>query len=137
MSDINNCTFSGRLTRDAERKIISTGTTLVTFDMANNTGFGENAKVMYVTVNMWGKSGENVFQYLQKGKAVGVCGKLEMQRWKSKHDDSNQSKLVLTCSELTFLGSANKDNAARPAQDDGIRAEPIEDSGESQSDIPF
>lgn len=121
MSDVNNCVFSGRLTRDAEQKTLSTGTRLVTFDMANNTGFGKNEKVLYVTVNMWGKSGDNVFQYLTKGKGVAVCGKLELQRWVSNHDNSNQSKLVLNCSELTFIGGPKKDDATP------VAAEPLSD----------
>ena len=113
MADINNCTFSGRLVRDAEKKTLPSGTGLVTFDIANNTGFGEYEKVMYVTINLWGKSGDNLFQYLTKGKAVGVWGELEVQKWTSKHDGSNQSKLVLNCSNVRFLGSSQTSSSVQ------------------------
>jgi len=105
MADINNCTFSGRLVRDAERKTLPTGTNLVAFDIANNTGFGQHEKVMYITVNLWGKSGDNLFQYLLKGKPVAVWGQLELQQWTSNHDGSTQKKLVLNCNNLIFLNS--------------------------------
>ena len=143
MADINNCVFSGRLTRDAERKVIPTGTPLVTFDIACNTGFGQNAKVLYVTVNMWGKSGDNVFQYLLKGKGVAVTGKLEMQKWTSSHDGSNQAKLVLNCNELVFIGHKDDSGSVPRAQDSSGSAPRVQDvdarplTDEEQKDIPF
>lgn len=134
MSDVNNCVFSGRLTRDAEQKILPTGTRLVSFDLANNTGFGDNEKVLYVTVNLWGKLGENIFQYLLKGKAVAVCGKLEMQRWISKHDDTEKTKLVLNCNEITFLASARtNDMYINKTSATDVDASPITGS----EDVPF
>ncbi len=134
MSDVNNCVFSGRLTRDAEQKILPTGTRLVSFDLANNTGFGDNEKVLYVTVNLWGKLGENIFQYLLKGKAVAVCGKLEMQRWISKHDDTEKTKLVLNCNEITFLASARTNGMyINKTSVTDVDASPITGS----EDVPF
>jgi single-strand DNA-binding protein len=107
MADLNSCSFTGRLVRDAEKKVIPTGSTLVSFDIANNTGWGDNKKVTYITVNMWGKSGEGVYPYLKKGNPIAVTGELEVQKWTGRADGEERSKLVLTCNRLTLLGAKN------------------------------
>lgn len=117
MSDINNCTFTGRLTRDAESKVLSTGTKLVTFDIANNTGWGSYAKTLYVTVNLWGKSGESVFTYLKKGKTVGVSGSLEQQEWESQRDGTLHKKLVISSNSVTLLADSKSASSPEPTYD--------------------
>lgn len=111
MSDINVVTLTGRLTKDAEKKMIPSGTELTAFDLANNTGWGEYAKVMYITCNLWGKMGTGVFPYLKKGTSVGVSGELEVQQWTSKQDGSKQQKNVLKVNSLSLLGSAKDKDA--------------------------
>jgi single-strand DNA-binding protein len=117
MADLNSCSFTGRLVRDAEKKVIPTGSTLVAFDLANNTGWGDNKKVTYITVNMWGKSGEGVFPYLKKGGPVAVTGELEVQKWTGKADGAEHSKLVLNCNRLTLLGAATAKTEEPPEPD--------------------
>jgi single-stranded DNA-binding protein len=97
------------LVRDAEKKILPTGSTVVSFDIANNIGWGDNKKVVYVTVNMWGKSGDGVFPYLKKSNPVAVTGELEVQKWIGKADGVEHSRLALSCNRLTLLGSATHD----------------------------
>ena len=126
MADVNNCTFTGRLTRDAEKKTIPTGTELITFSLANNTGYGTNEKVLYLTVNMWGKSGQGVFQYLTKGKHVAVWGELEEQRWTSK-EGIDQKKLVLNCMNVRLLGGGQKQETSTPAQSYEGEAYPMDE----------
>lgn len=81
MSDLNNCAFVGRLTRDAEMKTIG-NSTLVTFAIANNTGFGQYACTNFIEVNAWGKQAASVVQYLKKGKQVAIAGTFEDKKWK-------------------------------------------------------
>lgn len=114
MKDINNCTFTGRLVRDCTRKVIPSGTALVSFDMANNTGWGDKEKVTYITVNLWGKMGEKVAQYLLKGKAVGVAGELTVDKWISPADGVERTKLVLSCNNLTLLSTGSRPAESTP-----------------------
>jgi single-strand DNA-binding protein len=131
MADLNSCSFTGRLVRDAEKKVIPTGSTLVSFDIANNIGWGDNKKVLYVTVNMWGKSGEGVYPYLKKANPVAVTGELEIQKWTGKADGEEHSKLVLNCSRLTLLGAASKSDR----HDDDDDHQPRD--GYEQDAVPF
>lgn len=117
MADVNNCVMTGRLTRDAEHKVLPTGTELVTFDIANNTGFGKYEKTLFVTINHWGKSGKGMLPYLTKGKGVAISsGELELQQWTSKQDGSIQKKVVVNTSKVDFLpsGSSNQQSTSEP-----------------------
>lgn len=107
MADLNMTTFTGRLTRDAERKVLPTGTSLVTFDIANNTGWGDYKKTIYLTCNLWGKQGDSVQKYLTKGKPVGVSGALEVQSWEGQ-DGIRHSKNVINCRDCILLAGGDK-----------------------------
>jgi single-strand DNA-binding protein len=109
MSDMNSISVTGRLTRDAEKKLLPTGTVLVVFDIANNVGFGQHAKVQYFTVNLWGKQGESILQYLVKGKSVGVVGVMQREEW--QNDAGKGSKNVINAKEVTLLSSGVKTEA--------------------------
>jgi single-stranded DNA-binding protein len=135
MADLNNCSFTGRLVRDAEKKTIPTGSVLVSFDLANNIGWGEAKKVVYITVNMWGKSGEGVYPYLKKANPVAVTGELELQKWVSRADGAEHTKLVLNCNRLTLLGTITKSDIESSKQDYKY-AEPAKYEDEDE-DIPF
>jgi single stranded DNA-binding protein len=103
MADINNVTFSGRLTKDAILKTLPTGSKLVAFDIANNTGWGDYAKTMYITVNLWGKVGESVLPHLKKATHVGIAGELEQQKWTSNQDGQEKTKLVVNARNVILL----------------------------------
>lgn len=128
MADVNSWVATGRLTRDAEFKVLPSGTELVTFDLANNTGFGQYAKTLFVTVNFWGKAGKNMLPYLTKGKGVAISGgEIELQQWASKQDGSTQKKVVVNTSKVDFLpsGSSNQQSTSEPqSQQDAMPYEP-------------
>jgi single-strand DNA-binding protein len=125
MADINNVTFTGRLTRDAENKTLSSGVNLVAFDIANNTGFGQYAKTIYFTVNLWGKSGINIFPYLKKGQQVGVTGTLEVQTWQDTTDGGKRQKNVINSNSVILLGRAKENDT------------PVEPDPRYEGGIPF
>jgi single-strand DNA-binding protein len=103
MSDLNVVSFTGRLTKDPEMKTLPSGTTLVTFDIANNTGWGQYKKTIFLTCNVWGKIGSGIFPYLKKGKNVAVTGTLEVQEWTGNADGLKHSKNVINCRECLLM----------------------------------
>ena len=109
MSDVNNCVFTGRLTRDAEMKTIGAkGTLLLTFSIANNTGFGEYAKTQFFDVQLWGKRGESLQQYLTRGKQVAVVGQLEQNKWTGT-DGQEHYSWRLNANDVQLLASPKAD----------------------------
>ena len=114
MSDLNSCSFTGRVTKDAETMTVgSKGTAITKFSIANNTGFGQYAKTQFFNCQMWGKQGEAIKQYLVKGKQVAVQGQLENQKW-TGNDGVEHDSWMLTVSQVTLLADAKGNGDAGP-----------------------
>lgn len=115
-ADLNNWSGTGRLTKDAESKEVA-GKTLVTCDVANNTGFGDSAKCTYFKLNLWGKAGSGVFPYLKKGQLIGFNGQLSRNDWEGR-DGVTRTDIIVngTC---VLLGSKkeNDDSPEHPADE--------------------
>ena len=106
MSDLNSCSFTGRVTKDAVIESIGAkGTQITKFSIANNTGFGQYAKTNFFNVQVWGKAGVAIAEYLKKGKQIAVTGMLENQKWTGK-DGLEHDSWNLTCQSVTLLADA-------------------------------
>lgn len=114
MSDLNVCTLVGRLTRDAEVKTLPTGTVLVEFGIANNTGFGKFACTNFFSVNAWGKQAQSTAQYLTKGKQVGVTGTMENKTWTDQNGVKHDKWTLTTQGAISLMADA-KGTAPAPA----------------------
>lgn len=101
--DANMFTVGGRLTKDATQKTVGQYK-LTTFDIANNTGFGDKKKTNYFTVNMWGAQGDNVFKYLKKGQRVIVSGELNVNNWQG-NDGSQHTQLQIESKQFVLNGT--------------------------------
>ena len=123
--DLNNISLTGRLTRDAERKVFpSSGAVYAQFSIANNTGFGQYAKVNYFDCKMIGKGAEAVLPYLTKGQLVGITGQLEVNEY-TRNDGTLHKGWQLTASTVNLLGGRTKNpndpvNDPDPADQEGI-----------------
>ena len=109
MADINSWTFSGRLTKDAEQKenVGSNGSTVTTFTVANNTGFGQNKSCTFVTVNAWGKLGLGLFPYLVKGKPVAVTGPMTTNKWLGQ-DGNSHTDIIVNAKDIQLLNGGDR-----------------------------
>ena len=106
MADINHVVLVGRLTRDAELKYTASGQAVCKFSVAVNrrrkNGDQWEDEVNYFDVVLWGRQGEALNQYLQKGKSVGVDGELRQDRW--QQDGQNRSKVEIIANNIQLLG---------------------------------
>lgn len=108
MADLNNCTFIGRVTRDAELTSVGAkNTSLVKWGIANNTGFGQYEKTNFFNCQMWGKQGEGVMQFLKKGKQIAVAGTLEDTTWTGQNGEQHP-QWTLTVNSITLLADSQK-----------------------------
>lgn len=132
MSDINSCTFTGRLTKNAINKAVGSG--LVTFDIAVNTGFGSNKKADFITVNLWGKSGMGVLPYLVKGTTIGVTGSITLNKWLGQ-DGLEHSQLQCNSNSIVLLSSSHNNQLApsQPTQAEAVSTE--SDFGAQDADL--
>jgi single-strand DNA-binding protein len=109
MSDVNNVTLIGRLTRDAELRYTSNGKPVSKFSLAVNEKrkigdqWGNTAS--FFEMVLWGQIAESLNQYLTKGKQIAVIGRLTQERW--EQNGQNRSKVVVTAETVQLLGSGN------------------------------
>ena len=108
MADLNSWSITGRLTANAEYKVLASGKGLLTANVAVNTGFGEYQKTTYVKVQQWGERGKNIVQYLNKGNLIACSGELTANEW-STREGEKRIDLQLTVNNIQMLGSKKAD----------------------------
>ena len=109
MTDINRVFLVGRLTRGAELKYTNSGTAVTRFSVAVNRSRKNGDKwedeVSYIDVVLWGKMGESLNRYLQKGKQVALNGELRQSRW--EQDGQTRSKIEVVAENVQLLNGGN------------------------------
>lgn len=101
---INKAILIGNLTRDPELKAIPSGSKVCTFSIATNETYKDShgvkqEKVEFHNVVVWGKTAENVAQYMKKGSQVYVEGKLQTRAW----DDKDSGKKMYRTEILAII----------------------------------
>lgn len=144
---INQVILMGRLTRDPEVRITTTGKTITSFSIAVDRGGQEDAADFF-DVTAWEKLGELVSQYLSKGRRCLVQGRLRQDSWDDKETGKKRSKVEVVATDVTFLDGPNGDNAggssnysnnsgAQNKKSDDVVIEDIDDKPIDLSEIPF
>lgn len=106
MADINVVVLVGRLVRDAELKYTSSGYPVCKFSIAINRRRKQGDQWVdeanFFDINLWGKRGESLSQYLTKGSQVGIQGELRQNKW--EQDGQPRSKIEITANDIQLLG---------------------------------
>ena len=106
MVDLNHVVLIGRLVKDAELKTIASGQAVCKFSIAVNrrrkNGDQWEDEANYFDIVVWGRQGETLHQYLQKGKMVAIDGELKQDRW--EQDGQKRSKVEIVAAYLQLLG---------------------------------
>lgn len=108
MASLNKVMLIGNLTRDPEVRYTPKGSAVADLSIAVNRSYqtenGERMEeVTYVDVVAWARLAELVGQYLHKGRAVFIEGRLQMDTWEDKQTGQKRSKLRVVAENLQFL----------------------------------
>ena len=121
MADVNHVILIGRLTRDAELKYLTSGMAVCKFAIAVNKRRKQGEQWVdeanFFDIVLWGRSGENLNQYLVKGKQVAVEGELHQNRW--EQDGQARSKIEIMANNVQLLGGGNGDSGSSGAPSHG------------------
>lgn len=124
---INRVLLAGNLTRDPQVRFLANEQAVANFGLAVNRRFkGSDGQmkeeVTFIDVEAWGRTGELVGQYLTKGRACFVEGRLKLDSWDDK-DGQKRSKLKVVADNVQFLdsggGNGAKGGGNGAAQNDG------------------
>jgi single-strand DNA-binding protein len=107
MADLSIAVLVGRLTRDAELKYTNSGQAVCHFSVATSSrrkkGDQWVDEASFWEVDLWGKQGESINQYLTKGKLVAVEGAMRQDRW--EQDGQSRMKVIVNANTVQLLGS--------------------------------
>lgn len=115
---MNTCCFSGRLTRDCEARTTQSGTTISSFSIAVDGGFGEHKRTDFINCKFFKRDG--LAPHLTKGKPVIVSGELQTEKWTGK-DGVERTGFSIICRDIDFQVGDKKpdgqlDSRAQPSE---------------------
>jgi single-strand DNA-binding protein len=110
MPELNRVILSGRLTRDPDRRYAADGTAVTSFALAFHRRYrardGRFAEQTgFVTVMTYQRLAEVCGQYLRKGSAALVEGRLQMREWTTR-TGGRQQRLEIRAESVHFLEKA-------------------------------
>ena len=148
MADLSIAVIVGRLTRNAELRYANSGQAISVFAVATSSrkkkGDQWIDEASFWDVELWGKQGESLNQYLVKGKQVAVEGQMRQDRWEK--DGQPRMKVVVNANSVQLLGGGQD---KQPAKEEPRRQSPYGADGSSRAapssgqaddfsdDIPF
>jgi len=127
MSNFNQVTLMGNLTRDPNLSYTPGQTAVVEFGLAVNRKWkkqdgSKGEEVLFIECQVYGKRAEVVNKYFEKGSPIFVQGRLKLEQWEK--DGKSQSRIRVVVENFEFIG--------------GKRESQAEDSSSTdKDDIPF
>ncbi|HEY5043536.1 MAG TPA: single-stranded DNA-binding protein [Verrucomicrobiae bacterium] len=152
MASFNKVILMGNLTRDPELRYTPKGTAIAKIGLAVNRVWTNEAgekkeDVTFIDVDVFGRTAENVGQYMRKGRPILVEGRLKLDQWDDKATGAKRSKLGVVAETVQFLGSAPGTEGGAPAAPRprpaaaASSAAPAPESGDAEpphdDDVPF
>jgi single-strand DNA-binding protein len=132
---MNVFTAVARIGADAEQRFTQGGDSIVSFNGAVDSGFGDKKVTTWIKFNLWGKRGESVMPYLTKGSQVAVSGELANREWQDKEGQKRYS-LEVRLNDVTLIGG-KKDDGQRNSQAAPPQSKKVSHGDSLDSDIPF
>ena len=141
---MNNCVFTGRLTKDPEIKTTQNGKKYINFSIAVDRKTKDSngqRQADFIPCIAWNKTAEIIAQYFVKGSPIGVIGSLQVRSYDK--DGEKRFAYEILVNEIDFIGGAKSPNNPEAnqgnpeANQDPQVEEVIEDKAEAPQELPF
>ncbi len=147
----NKVILMGNLTRDIEMRTTPSGQTVANFSLAVSRSWKDQSgqtqeQTSFINCVAWGKAGEIIAQYVKKGDALLVSGRLDQRSYDDK-DGNKRQAVEVNVEDFNFVGGRGSggdggDFSASSAQGAPSKAkdvviEDIDDKPIDLSEIPF
>jgi single-strand DNA-binding protein len=150
--NINRVVLTGNLTRDPEISATGGGLSVCKLGIAVNTrrksGDTWEEKPNFFRVTVFGRQADSCAQYLKKGRAVAIDGRLEWSQW--ERDGQKRESVDIIADTVQFLGG--RDDAGNgngysssvsapegdvPIDSSDFDSAPVAAGTAAEDDIPF
>lgn len=145
----NKVILMGNLTRDVETRTTPSGQSVSNFSLAVTRSWkGQDGQTQdqtsFINCVAWGKVGEIIGQYVQKGAPLLVSGRLDQRSYEDKDGNKRQAVEVVV-EDFNFVGGGRGDGGSAPAPQSApsnnrskdVVIEDIDDKPIDLSEIPF
>ena len=131
---MNNIILIGRLVREPELKFVAgSGKAVAKFSLAVDREFSKEKKTDFFNCEVWGKTAENVANYLVKGSQVAIRGSVQNNNYEKDGKTVYGTKIVAERVEFLSKKSETGNEPTSKSNDeyDFSKFETVE------SDAPF
>lgn len=140
MASFNRVVLMGNITRDIELRFTPGGTAVADIGLAVNDKRKNQAgewvdEATFVDITLWGRTAEVANEYLSKGSACLIEGRLKLDTWET--DGQKRSKLKVIGERMQMLGSKGGGQQSAPSSQSQSDDAPAMTGGANNSDIPF
>lgn len=136
---MNKVVIIGRLTKDPELKYTpGNGTAVTQITVAVERRFKKDGhqEADFIPVVIWGKAAESTAQYTEKGRLIGISGRIQTRSYEAK-DGGKRYVTELVAEEVKFLEFAKKSGDASYASGEEYGAPYDDMTPIDDGDIPF
>ena len=133
---MNKVILSGGVTKDAELNFLTTGTPKMMFNLAVERSYQKdknNKKVDFITCELFGKSAENLCQYITKGKQIMVEGELNIDQYEK--DGEKRSFTKIKVDRIEFQKGGGSSNTEKKTNTDTLEFADFQEVNDDE--IPF
>jgi single-strand DNA-binding protein len=122
VSNLNDVTLMGRLTRDPELKYTGTGKAVCQFALAINRPQGREARergdkpqVDFLDCVAWGSQAENLANYQKKGSLILIKGRIQKRQYQNQEGE-NRYAVEVIANQVLFM--PKNGNVPPPVEED-------------------
>jgi len=137
---LNKIIISGRLVRDPELKVTTSGKEVCNFTVAVDRRVSKNSEKIadFFDCDAWEKTGVFVNTYFHKGDGITVDGKMESRKYTDKNGNNRTAWGVRVDNVEFAIGKSNRTEQAETATADTPTADVnnFEEVG-TDDDLPF
>ena len=145
--EFNKVVLLGNLTADPELRTTTGGQNVASFTIAisrtwNNAQGEKQEETSFINCTAWGRTGETIAKYVQKGRQLLVSGRLQQRTWQDKDTGKNRSAIDVIVEEFSFVsdgsrGGGSSSSSSASAKTNEPVIDEISDDPIDLSDIPF
>ena len=129
MVSVNRLILAGHLTKDPELRYTNTGIPVTTLSIAINERVKKDdawkEETLFIDrITVWQRQAETAAEYLKKGRAVLIEGRLKKNQWETESGEK-RSNLEVVASRIQFLSPKPSDTESpednmEPMKDENI-----------------
>ena len=106
---LNVVNLVGRAGADPEIRYFDRGGQLCKLPLAVDRRSSKSDRPDWFNLEIWGKTAEIAYNYVKKGRLIGIQGALKIETWSDRNTGAQRSRPVIRVDRLDLLGS-KRDN---------------------------